>query len=196
MTTEIIVPIEDRMNPPALKFPKRCVACGKPQETTMKLGLNMGVQKRSYTVMMNVVVPMCTTCANKERSIVIVTVVPFFMAFLITFVAVFIPVWLIAPEGTSTQSLGLDITIGAFAGIIAGIIGGSLVEFVLKLLLVPIYGRLLLRRPLTVFSVFDDSEAVVGLSLKFCDHKKSLRLIFENDGSAHGFAGLNSHEKI
>ncbi|MDO9301646.1 MAG: hypothetical protein Q7T89_09695 [Anaerolineales bacterium] len=194
MTTEILVQIKDQKNPPVLKFPSRCVHCGKSRETTMKVSLNMGVQKKSGTVMMDNVVPMCKACAEKERSIAKVTLIPFFLAGLITFVIVFIPVWFITPDGTSSQTLGFSIVVGVFAGIIAGLIGGSLVEFGLKFAFAPVYGQLLIKRPLTIFSLFNDSEDVVGLSFKFGGQKKSLKLIFENEDIAREFISLNPQE--
>ena len=194
MITEIIVHIQDRKNPPVLKFPSRCVRCGKQQETTMKVSLNMGVQKKSTTVMMDNVVPMCNACAEKERSIVKVTLIPFFITGLVAFVIVFIPVWLITPDGTSSQTLGFSIVVGTFVGLVAGLIGGSLVEFGLKFVFAPAYGQLLIKRPLTILGVFNDSEDVVGLSFKFGDQKKSLKLIFENEDIAHEFISLNPQE--
>jgi hypothetical protein len=196
MTTEIIIRIKDRKNPPVLKFSARCVHCGRPQETTMKASLNMGVQKRSRPVMMENIIPMCNACAEKERSIAKVTLVPFLIVGFIVFGIVFVPVWLITPDGTTPQTLGFSTAVGALAGIIAGLIGGTLVEFGLKFVFSPVYGQFLLRRPLTVFSLFTDSEDVVGLSFKFGDQKKSLKLIFENEDIARDFASLNPQEKI
>ena len=196
MTVEIIISIKDQKNPPALKFPAHCVNCGKPQETIMKATLNMGVQKRSKPVLMENIVPMCNACAEKERSIAKVTLIPFLIAGIITFVIVFVPVWLITPDGTTPQTLGFSIVVGAFAGVIAGVIGGTLVEFGLKFVFAPFYGQLLLKRPLTVFSVFNDSEDVVGLSFRFGDQKKLLKLVFENEDIAREFASLNPQEKI
>jgi len=62
----------------------------------------------------------------------------------------------------------------------------------LKLLSAPIFGQLLLKRPFTVFSLFNDSEDVIGLSAKFTEKKKSLKLTFENEEIANEFDGLNS----
>jgi hypothetical protein len=196
MTTEIILNIKDKKNPPVLKFPACCVHCEKLQETTMKISLNMGVQKGSNTVIMNVVVPLCNECTKKERSVTKVTLIPFFIAGFIAFVIAFIPVWLITPDGTMPQTLGFSIVVGALAGIIAGLIVGTLVEFGLKFVFAPVYGQLLLKRPLTAFSVFNDSEDVIGLSFKFGKDKKSLKLIFENEDIAREFMSLNPQEKI
>jgi hypothetical protein len=196
MTTEIIVQIKDQKNPPVLKFPSRCVCCGKPQEITMKASLNMGVQKRSKPVMMENIVPLCNTCAEKERSIAKVTLVPFLVVGSMTGIVVFVVVALISPEGTTTQTLSLPFVLGGAAGLIAGVISGTAGEFVVKLLFTAFYGKLLIKRPLTIFSVFTDSEDIVGISFRFGEHKKTLKLIFENEEIAREFASLNPQEKI
>jgi len=185
------IPITDKKKPPVLKFPERCVNCGKPKHVVMPMKLNMGVEKRGQGVLMDLPVPLCAECEKKERRITNVTLLPFFIAGLLVCVIVFIPVWLITPDGTTAQTLGFSATVGTFIGLIAGVIGGTVVEFVLKLMFAPVYGQLLLKRPLTVFSLFNDSEDVIGLSAKFTDQKKSLKLTFENDEIAHEFETLN-----
>jgi len=140
-------------------------------------------------------VPLCAECDKKERKVVNVTLVPFFVAGLIVFVIVFIPVWLITPDGTTYQTLGFAPTVGAFVGLVAGILGGSAVEYLLKFLFTPIYGQFLLKRPLTALSLFSDSEDVIGLSAKFTNGKKSLMLTFENDDVAKEFEILQAKEK-
>lgn len=187
----IEVPIKDPKKPPALKFPERCVNCGKPKETVLPLKLNTGAQKRGQMVMMDMSVPLCSLCERKERKVTNVTLIPFLIAGLLIGAIVFVPVWLISPEGTSTQTLALPLVLGATAGLVAGVAGGTLVEFVLKFVFAPAYGQLLLKRPLTIFSVFNDSEDVVGLSAKFTDGKKSLKLTFENEEIAREFTSLN-----
>ena len=77
---------------------------------------------------------------------------------------------------------------------IAGILIGTLVEFVLKMLCAPAYGKLLVKRPLTVFSVFNDSEDLIGLSTRFANDRKTLKMIFENDELAREFIALNPQE--
>jgi len=191
MTAEIIVMIKDQKNPPILKFPARCVHCGGLQETSIKISLNMGVQKRSKSVMMEIVVPMCNACAEKERSIAKVTLVPFLVAGFIIGIAAFGIVSLISPEGTTSQTLSLPFVLGGAAGLIMGVIAGTLVEFGLKFIFAPVYGQLLLKRPLTIFSLFNDSEDMVGLSFRFGEHRKSLKLIFENEDIAREFRTLN-----
>ena len=89
------------------------------------------------------------------------------------------------------QTSAFPYVLGVFAGMVAGILVGSLVEFGLKLLLLPAYGKLLLKRPLTVLSILSDSENLIGFSTKFADQKKTLKLTFENDEIAREFEGLN-----
>ncbi len=189
LTVEI--PITDKKKPPVLKFPERCVNCGKPKHVVMPMKLSMGVQKRGQGVLMDFPVPLCAECEKKERRITNVTLLPFFIAGLLVCVIVFIPVWLLTPDGTTSQTLGFSMVVGAFVGLIAGVIGGTIVEFVLKLMFTPVYGQLLSKRPLTVFSLFNDSEDVIGLSARFTNEKKSLKLTFENDEIAREFEKLN-----
>ena len=189
------IPVMDSKKPPALKFPDRCVNCAKLKEAVLPMKLNMGVQKRGQMVMMDMPVPLCKVCEKKERRITNVTLVPFLIAGLLVGVIAFIPAWLFAPQGTTPQTLNFDLVVGGLAGLVAGVIGGTLVEFVLKFAFAPAYGQLLLKRPLTVLSLFNDSEDVIGLSVKFADGKKSLKLTFENDEIAREFAVLNPQEK-
>jgi len=193
LTVEI--PIADKKKPPVLKFSERCVNCGKPKHVVMPMKLNMGVEKRGQGVLMDLPVPLCAECEKKERRITNVTLLPFLIAGLLVCVIVFIPVWLLTPDGETTQTLGFAPAVGALVGIIAGVIGGTIVEFVLKLMFAPVYGQLLLKRPLTVFSLFNDSEDVMGLSARFAKGKQSLKLIFENDEIAREFEKLNASEK-
>ena len=185
------IPIKDAKNPPTLRFPDRCVHCGKPKVRVLPLKMNTGAQKRGQMIQLEMSVPLCAECAKKEDKIANVTWLPFFIVGLIASVVVFIPVWLFSPEGTTTQTLALPYVLGATAGLIAGIVAGTLVEFVLKLLFAPAYGKLLWNRPLTIFAVFNDSEDVTGLSARFTDKKKSLKLTFANDEIAREFESLN-----
>ena len=188
----IDIPIIDPKKPPALKFPERCVNCGKPKVREFHVKLNTGAQKRGQIVQLEMSVPLCVDCAKKEDRIANVTWIPFFSVGLLACIVAFVPVWLISPQGTTTQTLAMPYVLAAAAGLFAGIVGGTLVEFVLKLLFAPAYGQLLLKRPLTILSVFNDSEDMIGLSAKFTDGRKFLKLTFENDEIAKDFERLNA----
>lgn len=191
----IDIPIKDQKNPPALKFPDQCVNCRKAKETVMGITLQMGAQKRGQPVLMKLDVPMCNVCADKERGIAKVTLVPFLIAGVLIGLVVFIPVVLIAPDGTSSQTLSMPWVIGGTAGLIAGVIGGSLVEFLVKILAAPFYGKLVMRRPLTVFALLTERDQLLGLSAKFSRETGIVHLMFENDDIAREFKKLNPMER-
>jgi hypothetical protein len=188
------IPIRDAKKPPRLTFPDRCVHCGKPHSKTVPVKLNTGAQKRGQMIQLEMDVPLCAECSAKEDRIGNVTWLPFFIVGLLTWVAVFIPVWLMTPEGPTPQTYTFPYVLGAFVGMIAGIVVGTLAEFALKILFAPAYGTLLLKRPLTVLSVFNDSEDLLGLATRFTRDKKTLKLIFENDQIAQEFISLNPQE--
>jgi hypothetical protein len=185
------MPIRDKKNPPGLKFPERCVNCGQPKHVVLPLKLDMGVAKRNQAVLMDLPVPLCAECEKKERRITNVTLLPFTLAGLLVGAVAFVPAWLLSPQGTTSQTMNFDLVFGGFIALLAGIIGGTAVEFLLKLLFAPAYGKLLLKRPLTVLGFLNDSEDVIGLSARFTARKKSLKLTFENDEIAHEFERLN-----
>ena len=185
------VPIKDAKNPPMLRFPDRCANCGKPKHTVLPMKLNLGFPKRGQRVLMDLPVPLCAECERKERRMTNVTLLPFFIVGLGVCVTVFRQAWLITPAGATSQTLGLFLAVGAFVGLIVGVIGGSIIEFALKLLFARAYGRSLRERPLTIFGLFRDSENVIGLATKFTHGRKALKLTFENDEIARGFEELN-----
>jgi len=185
------IPIKDPKKPPALYFPDRCVNCGKPKTRIWAVKLNTGAQKSGQMVQLEFNVPLCAECTAKENRIGNVTWLPFFIVGILVCAVVFVPVWLFSPEGTMPQTYALPYVLGAFVGMIAGIAVGTLVEFGLKLLLAPAYGKLLLKRPLTVFLVLNDAENLIGLSTRFADNRKLLKMTFENDEIAREFMALN-----
>lgn len=161
----------------------------------MKLSFDMGVQKRSQTVLMELVLPMCNDCAAKERRIASVTLVPFFVGGLIIGAIAFVPALLVAPEGTTPDTAGFPFVFGGGVGLIVGVIGGTVIEFFSRLLFSFSFGPSLTKRPLTIFEFFNDSEHILGLSGKLSRDKKSLHLEFENDDIAREFTQLNPQEK-
>jgi hypothetical protein len=191
----IDIPIKDKKNPTVPEFPDRCVNCGKSKETMLGITLQTGAQKRGQSVIMKLNIPMCHVCAEKERSIAKVTLIPFLIAAFVIGLIVFVPVLLIAPQGTSTQTLNLPWVIAGAAGLIAGLIGGSVVEFLVKMLAAPFYGKLVTRRPLTIFGLFTESDELIGISAKFLRETGTLHLTFENEEIAREFKKINSLER-
>jgi hypothetical protein len=189
------IPIQDPRKPPKLNFPDRCVNCAKPKARTWPVKLNTGAQtKGGQMIQVAFEVPLCAECVAKENKLGNITWIPFYIAGLLAFVIVFIPVWLISPEGSTPQTSALPYVLAAFVGMIAGILVGTLVEFVLKMLFAPAYGPLLLKRTLTVLSVLNDSEDLIGLSTRFTNGRKTLRMLFQNDDIAREFSARNPQE--
>lgn len=190
----IQIPVPDLKKPPSLKFPERCVNCGKPKEELLGMSLNMGVQHRDKTVTMDLKVPMCKVCADKERSIAKVTLIPFMIIGFIFGAIAFVPAMLIAPEGTTPQTIGFPFVFGGFVGLIVGIIAGTIGEVIVKMLAVPFYGKLVSRRPLTILAFFSETDDLLGVSAKFLREKKLVQLEFENEIIAREFTTLNQLE--
>ena len=188
------IPISDLKKPPVLKFPERCVNCGKPREELLGLTLNMGVQSRGQQVTLQMKVPMCKACADKERSIAKVTLIPFLVVGFIFGAIAFVPAMLLSPEGTTPQTLNFPFVFGGFVGLIVGMIVGTLAEMIVKTLAIPFYGRLVTRRPLTLVSFFSETDELIGVSAKFLRENKLVQIEFENEEIASEFIKLNPLE--
>ena len=188
------IPISDLKKPPVLKFPERCVNCGKPREELLGLTLNMGVQSRDQQVTLQMKVPMCKACADKERSIAKVTLIPFLVVGFIFGAIAFVPAMLLSPEGTTPQTLNFPFVFGGFVGLIVGMIVGTLAEMIVKTLAIPFYGRLVTRRPLTLVSFFSETDELIGVSAKFLRENKLVQIEFENEEIASEFIKLNPLE--
>lgn len=189
----LTLPIPDPKNPPVLKFPPRCVHCGQPTPETLPVRMPMGVEKRSRPVMLEFALPMCAEGAKRERGIAKVTLIPFLVGGFLVGLAGFVLGFLFAPEPPmqTLQTRFLPLVIGAFVGLMAGILGGMAVEMFFKLLFAPAYGKLLLQRPLTAVEIFSDTENYVGLSAALSPDKKQLKLTFEHDEIGREFQQLN-----
>lgn len=190
------IPIKNPRKPPKLSFPERCVNCGKPKLRTWPVKLNTGAQKSGQMIQMELDVPLCADCIAKENRIGNLTWLPFFIVGILVCVVAFIPAWLLSPQGTSPQTYAFPFVLGAFTGILAGILVGTLVEFGLRMLFAPAYGKLLRQRPLFIFSILNDTEDLIGLSLRFAEKKNVLKMIFENDEIAREFMELNPQENL
>ena len=158
------------------------------------MSLNMGVQNRDKPVILDMKVPMCKACAEKERSIAKVTLIPFLVVGLIFGAIAFVPAMLLSPEGTTSQTLNFPFVFGGGVGLIVGILIGTIAEMIVKTLAVPFYGKLVTRRPLTIISFLSETDDLIGLSAKFLREKKLVQLEFENEDIAREFANLNHLE--
>ena len=190
----IQIPIPDLKKPPSLKFSERCTNCGKPKEETLGMSLHMGVQHRNKTVTLELKVPMCKACADKERSVAKVTLIPFLAVGFIAGAIAFVPAMLIAPAGPTPDTAGFPFVFGGGVGLIVGIMVGTVAEMVVKIFAAPFYGRLVTRRPLTILGFLSETDDLLGVSAKFLREKKLVQLEFENEEIAREFAKLNQLE--
>ncbi len=195
MTTTLELEILDIRRPPAVRFPQKCVRCGRTREVSWPVSLSTGVQRRGETVRIKMTVPMCSDCAALDRHVGNVTWLPFLIGGLLVSLVVFLFLWRSVPTGTPVQVFGFSALVAVAAALLAGLMGGSLVEFAIRLLFVPAFGELLAKRPLTVFRPFENSKYLLGFSVKFIRQKHILSLTFENDGVADKVAQLNAQEK-
>ena len=191
----IEIPIPDPKNPPVLNFPPRCLHCRQPTQETLPVKMPMGVEKRRRQVALELTIPLCAEGAKLERNLAKLTLVPFLLGGLLTGLPAFIIVWFLTPErfisSASRAAASADLILGVFAGLLAGLVGGCLIEMAFKLLFTRVYGRMLLKRPLTMLEIFNDTENVVGLSAALSKDKKQLQLTFEREEIGREFQRLN-----
>ena len=68
-------------------------------------------------------------------------------------------------------------------------------EFFVRLLATPVLGKLVTRRPLTIFGLYSNGDELVGISARFLRKEKIAQLEFENDEIAREFIKINALEK-
>ena len=192
MLVQISIP--ELKRPPVLKFPERCANCGNAKDEMLGLSLNMGEQYRGKPVVLQMKVPMCKACADKERGIGKVTYIPFLVVGFVFGAVAFVPAMLVAPQGVDAQTVGFPLVVGGFAGLIVGSIAGTIAEIIVKSLSIPVYGKLVTRRPLTVFALFSETDELLGVTARFLREKKLVQLEFENEVIAREFLKLNQLE--
>lgn len=188
------IPIPDLKKPPVFQLPRRCVNCGRTNEESLSLMFNTGEQFRGKPVKIELIVPMCKTCADKERSIATITYIPFLVVGLVFGTIAFVPAMLMAPQGESPQTVGFPLIFGGLVGLIVGSIMGTVAEVIVKSLAVVHYGKLLSRRPLTAFALFSETDELLGLSGRLFRDRRILQLEIENEDIAREFAHLNQLE--
>jgi hypothetical protein len=191
MTTKVEIQIADLRKPPVMKFPERCVNCGKTPVDKIGMSFATGETMRSKQVVMQTWVPYCAACASLERKMFLFALGPFAFGFLLTGLVVFIPVWLIAPSGTMPQTQSFDLVLAGFAALVAGIIGGAVVEFLSKFLFSLFLGGSFVRRPLFVFELLSETSYSLGVMGTLNRAKKTLSMTFEHDDIALEFMSLN-----
>ena len=174
-----------------LKFPQRCVNCGGPPADKIGMSFAPGSANQSKQTKLELWLPYCAACANRERKMFLFALGPFAFGFLLVGIAVFILVWLVAPQGNTVQTMNIDVALAGAAGLFAGMIGGGVFEFVSKFVLAPFLGQSFARRPLFIFELLSETNHALGVTAQYDSKKKILTMTFERDEFAQEFMALN-----
>lgn len=184
--------------PGAVVFPDRCVGCGGAATTTSTLGFAKVVTNARGSqrpVHVKLPVPHCDACARTTKAVFLAALIPFALGFLALGGAAF------AVVGLGAAAAGLDevgrlnnansLVLGAAAGLVGGIVGAFVVELVARVVLLPVFGRLLWQAPLLVPSLFTDADYVAGLTGRPNADLTAVSLTFAHDDTASAFAAAN-----
>jgi hypothetical protein len=178
-------------------FPARCVSCGGPQEAESALVLTRLVARgrRQEQVSLRLQVPHCHRCARATKSVFLAGCIPFILGFAVVGVAAFLLAvygsWLFGLDEYARPEQSPSLVLGAAAGLFAGFAGGFLFELAARLLLIPFYGRSLLRAPMLATQLITDADYVAGLKGRLDPDATRLTLEFSDEGAAGEFARLN-----
>lgn len=198
-TKTFVLPVGKTIN-----FPQRCINCGALAEKTSRIVVKRLVMvghrrsRKQVTVDFTHDVPHCLMCARLERGLFW----PFFLATIIPFLAIGIPVFLLAYrqvtharnaldlEVVTRQHMWLEEVAAGGAGLIAGLIAAGLIEWLVKALLLPVYGLSVRHRPNLLASIFTGCEYVLGLTAQIMEDGDTAITLFNSD-IAQEFARLN-----
>lgn len=195
----LTVPIASARQLPKLVFPERCLKCGKPKAGTRKIAFDMNEASRKKSIMLEIEPPLCRECIELENKMEWFSLLPFTISALLFAVVGFIFLFFFLPLLPVWNFLGIDdrltgesvFVLSGAGALVAAIAGGTMVEFALKLLAAPYFGKLIISRPPTIIALSRDLHDVVGLRAQLTSDKKTLTLTFEHEEMAKEFAALN-----
>lgn len=196
MATALTIATTDAA-PPVI-FPARCVGCGGASTTTSLLSFAKVVTSArggQAPVHIQLPVPHCADCARTTKAVFVAGLIPFVVGFLLAGAFGF------AVVGYNAVVFGLDeigrpnnansLVLGTAAGLLAGIVGGFIAELLVRLLLLPVFGRTLWSAPLLVPSLVTDVDHVAGVIGRSNSDLSEVVLTFAIDGVAQAFADAN-----
>ncbi|MCG2787463.1 MAG: hypothetical protein L6461_20430 [Anaerolineae bacterium] len=144
--------------------------------------------------------PLCKECIELENRLEWFSLLPFTISALLSAILGFLLLFfIILPLLPFWDFLGINDRQGrvvffvlSCAGALASaVVGGTIIEFALKLLAAPYFGKLILSRPPTIIALSRDLHDIVGLRAQLTSDKKILTLTFEHEEMAKEFAALN-----
>lgn len=196
MAQTIDIPIPAQGARP-LAFPDRCACCGRPKaaESTLLLKRLVMRGRKQQQLTVRHQIPHCHDCARSTKAVFLAGCIPFVLGVIVVGGLAF------AVTALKASALGLDtvgrpvnansLVVGAAAGLLAGVVGGFLFEVLARVILLPVFGRALLRAPLLAAQLISDADYVAGVTARLTPDASRLRLIFANDDIAAEFKILN-----
>jgi hypothetical protein len=140
-------------------------------------------------------VPHCARCARLTKHVFLAGCIPFGLGYLLAGAAAFLVVaFLVMRSGLDEyQHEGRvpSLVLGSGAALIGGFAGAFLLEFGARLLLVPLYGRALLRAPMLSSQLLRDADYVAGLTTRLERDGEIIELRFDNKDLSREFALMN-----
>ncbi|MCC7207478.1 MAG: hypothetical protein IT323_09235 [Anaerolineae bacterium] len=184
-------------------FPALCHCCGRAAEVDRKLSLSRLVVrgKSQEAVTKQYTIPLCARCGRADDRIALMSWASALLGMIVisagTFVALLYLQGVLQRAGINLgygeviSERGNGLLILAGMALIAGILGGGVIEGLLKLLAVPFLGRALYWAPFLLRQVFGDVAYVAGLTGKFTDDGRRVQLRFFNPAVGRAFAQEN-----
>jgi hypothetical protein len=195
----LTVPIKSPRQLPKLVFPERCLKCGKPKAGTRALQFDVSKSDKK-SVMLEFEPPLCKECIELENKLEWFSLLPFTISALLSAILGFLLLFfIILPLLPFWDFLGINdrqgrvvlFVLSCAGALVSAVVGGTIIEFALKLLAAPYFGKLIISRPPTIIALSRDLHDVVGLRAQLTSDKKTLTLTFEHEEMAKEFATLN-----
>lgn len=195
----LTVPIKSPRQLPKLVFPEGCLKCGKPKAGTRAIHFDVSKSDKK-SIMLELEPPLCKDCIELENKLEWFSLLPFTISALLSaglgFLLLFFIILPLLPFWdffgiNDRQGRVVLFVISAAGALISAVAGGTVVEFTLKLLAAPYFGKLLLSRPPTLLALTRDLHDIVGLRAQLTPDKSTLTLTFEHEEMAKEFAALN-----
>ena len=195
----LTVPIKSPRQLPKLVFPERCLKCEKPKAGTRAIQFDVSKSDKK-SVMLEFEPPLCKDCIELENRLEWFSLLPFTIsAFLSAVLGFLLLFFVILPLLPFWDFLGINdrqgrvvlFVLSCAGALVSAVVGGTVFEFILKLLAAPYFGKLIITRPPTILALMHDLHDIVGLRAQLTPDKKILTLTFEHEEMAKEFAALN-----
>jgi hypothetical protein len=184
-----------------VSFPPVCICCGNPREveSTLRIIRHETIQKKrsqkqvQRTITVNV--PHCARCQRQNSRNDLLSWITFFVGAILAAVVAFFLYsfafdWLFQFLGVSgNPRLELDATtVVIILALISGVPFGLLLELLIKVIFIPIFGRSLLYAPPLVLQLVLDHDYIAGLTAVLSKDLSTMRLKIHNRQVADAFS--------